>query len=103
MASGAGVIEAAEIFKALSSPARLEVLRLLALSDMSVTALVGATGLSQPLMSQHLGTLRSARLVAVRRIGREATYSIVDRHIAHIVEDAISHVLEEDLQHTLTK
>ncbi|WP_327017538.1 ArsR/SmtB family transcription factor [Cryobacterium sp. MP_3.1] len=100
MANGPGVLEAADIFKALAAPARLEVLRLLALSDMTVSALVDATGLSQPLMSQHLKTLRSARLVSVSRTGREATYSIADRHIAHIIEDAILHVLEDDHQHT---
>jgi DNA-binding transcriptional ArsR family regulator len=97
MTNGAGIEEAAEIFKALSSPARLEILHFLAQSDLTVTALVEATELSQPLVSQHLKTLRLARLVIASRTGRGVTYAIADHHIAHVVEDAIKHVLEDNL------
>jgi len=88
-----GVVRAAELFKALSAPSRVAILRLLD-EPRTVTALVEATGLTQPLVSQHLRVLREARLVTVERSGREALYEVADRHISHVVEDAIDHVLE---------
>jgi hypothetical protein len=39
--------------------------------------------------------LRGARLVGVERHGREAVYSLVDQHVAHIVADAVHHSKEE--------
>jgi DNA-binding transcriptional ArsR family regulator len=90
-----GIARAAEFFKVLSSPSRLTILTLLAEAPATVSQLVGATGQSQPLVSQHLKSLRVANVVMVDRIGREATYSIVDTHVTHVVADAISHALEE--------
>ncbi len=52
-------------------------------------------GVSQPLVSQHLRVLRSARLVGAERRGREVAYSLLDEHVGHIVSDAIRHT-EED-------
>ncbi|MET0589652.1 MAG: metalloregulator ArsR/SmtB family transcription factor [Naasia sp.] len=85
---------AAELFKALSSSSRLSLLTILQAGAHSVTDLAEQSGLSQPLVSQHLRTLRSAGLVSVERVGREARYAIADRHVAHIVEDALEHVHE---------
>jgi DNA-binding transcriptional ArsR family regulator len=84
---------AAEIFKALSNPVRIALLRLLS-TQSTVTTLVDATGLSQPLVSQHLRVLRGAGLVRVTRSGREAIYRVADDHITHVIEDAISHASE---------
>jgi ArsR family transcriptional regulator len=41
-----------------------------------VTELVAEVGLSQPLVSWHVGRLRTAGLVATRRIGRETVCSV---------------------------
>lgn len=90
-----GIAGAAELFKALSSASRLKILTLLSEAPATVSELVASTGQSQPLVSQHLKTLRVATLVTVDRVGREATYSIADTHVSHVVQDAISHVLEE--------
>ncbi|WIB63391.1 metalloregulator ArsR/SmtB family transcription factor [Curtobacterium sp. MCBD17_040] len=85
---------AAELFKALSSPARLRVLVALIEAPCDVSSLAAQTELSQPLVSQHLRTLRLAGLVEVERIGRNAVYSFRDEHVAHIVSDALTHVGE---------
>lgn len=85
---------AAELFKALSSASRLRLLQILAGGSSTVSALATDSGLSQPLVSQHLRTLRSAGLVSVKRIGREAHYDVADVHVTHIVEDAVKHALE---------
>ncbi len=85
---------AAELFKALSSSSRLTLLRLLAGGEATVGDLVVRSGLSQPLVSQHLRTLRAAGLVSVERVGREAHYAVSDTHVTRIVEDAMKHALE---------
>jgi ArsR family transcriptional regulator, zinc-responsive transcriptional repressor len=85
---------ATDIFRALSNPLRVGIVRELAVGDRAVHQLVDALGVSQPLVSQHLAVLRGARLVARRRAGREVTYHLVDDHVAHIVEDAVVHADE---------
>ena len=67
---------------------------LLAEQERFVYQLIEVTGLSQPLVSSHLRVLRGARLVAVERHGREATYFLADQHVAHIVADAVQHSKE---------
>jgi DNA-binding transcriptional ArsR family regulator len=86
---------AGELLKVLAAPARLAIVVELADKPRFVHELVETLGLSQPLVSQHLRVLRAARLVAVERRGREAAYSLVDEHVAHIVADAIRHTEEE--------
>ena len=95
MTAGGGLAEAAALFKVLGSESRLELLQLLGGDPMPVTELATRTGMSQPLVSQHLRTLRQVGIVAVSRVGREAYYRLADHHIAHVIEDAVTHVLEE--------
>jgi ArsR family transcriptional regulator, arsenate/arsenite/antimonite-responsive transcriptional repressor len=50
---------------------RLRIVRRLAAAEATVAELVLQVGLSQPLVSWHVGRLRAAGLVTTRRIGRE--------------------------------
>jgi len=88
------LIRTAEVFKALSTPSRLRILCALSDAPSSVTTLVEATSLSQPLVSQHLKTLRGNNLVTVTRTGREALYALADDHVAHVIRDTIAHTRE---------
>lgn len=90
----ADVQSAADLFKALSSPSRLGLLCLLAEGPLTVGGLVERSGLSQPLVSQHLRTLREAGLVSFTRAGREARYAMADAHVSHLVDTVIAHVGE---------
>ncbi|MQS08065.1 ArsR/SmtB family transcription factor [Streptomyces alkaliphilus] len=85
---------ASDLLRALASPVRVGIVRELAEGGKCVHELVDALGISQPLVSQHLRVLRTSRIVTVRRRAREAEYSLVDDHIAHIVLDAIRHAHE---------
>jgi DNA-binding transcriptional ArsR family regulator len=89
-----GVAAAAHLFKVLGSESRLRLLRLLDEEPRTVGALAEAASMSQPLVSQHLRTLRQVGLVAASRNGREATYRVADDHISHVVGDALAHVHE---------
>ena len=83
-----------DVFGALSSPVRAAIVHRLTDGEQSVGALVDALGLSQPLVSQHLRVLRSARLVTTERRGREIAYSLSDDHVAHVFLDAFHHTQE---------
>jgi DNA-binding transcriptional ArsR family regulator len=64
------------VHKALADVNRLRIIRRLAAGAASVTELVSEVGLSQPLVSWHVGRLRAAGLIATRRIGRETVCSV---------------------------
>ena len=84
----------AALLKALASPLRLAIVLELQHEARCVHELVDALGASQPLVSQHLKTLRDAGLIAGTRRGREIEYRLADEHVLHVVQDAIAHALE---------
>lgn len=88
------VERAASAFKALGNPSRLGLLLHLQDHECTVSHLVELSGLSQPLVSQHLRSLRAAGLVDVRRAGKKAHYRVVDQHVMHVVSDAVAHAAE---------
>lgn len=59
------------VHKALADVNRLRIVQRLAQGEATVSELIERIGLSQPLVSWHIGRLRSAGLVATRRVGRE--------------------------------
>jgi len=59
------------VHKALADVNRLRIVQRLAQRDASVTELIEHIGLSQPLVSWHLGRLRAAGVVETRHQGRE--------------------------------
>jgi len=62
--------------KALADVNRLRIVQRLSRGSASGTDLIEHVGLSQPLVSWHLGRLRAAGLVETRRKGRETLYSL---------------------------
>jgi rhodanese-related sulfurtransferase/predicted transcriptional regulator len=74
----------ARITKALASPRRLELLDLLAQGPRTVETLARETGLSVANASQHLKTLRAARLVDADKRGLFVTYRIGGDEVADL-------------------
>ena len=80
------VEELAELFKALSDPTRLRLIKLLAEcasqsekcggGSLCVNALAGSLDVSQSAVSQHLRVLRQAGLVQGERRGQMVHYSL---------------------------
>lgn len=89
-----GLADAAQLFKVLGHESRLWLLRLIGEEPRTVGALAEATGMSQPLVSQHLRSLRQSGLAAATRSGKEVTYELADVHVSHVIADALAHVLE---------
>lgn len=66
-----------EIFGALASPVRREVLRLLRdQGPQPVTDLAGHFDMARPSFSEHLKVLREAGLVSEERAGRQRVYRL---------------------------
>ncbi|WP_206615201.1 ArsR/SmtB family transcription factor [Rhodococcus spongiicola] len=86
---------AGEILRALAAPVRIAIVLQLRQSQRCVHELVGALGVTQPLISQHLRVLKAVGVVHGERTGREVMYRLVDDHLAHIVVDAVAHAEEE--------
>lgn len=85
---------ASDLLRALAAPTRIAIVLELREQARCVHELVGALGLSQPLVSQHLRVLKDAGVVRGQRSGREIMYELIDDHLAHIVVDAIEHSME---------
>jgi rhodanese-related sulfurtransferase/DNA-binding transcriptional ArsR family regulator len=64
------------VAKAMASAKRVELLELLAQAERHVEWLANATGMSVANTSQHLGVLRSARLVESQKVGWYVTYRL---------------------------
>jgi len=71
---GAEVI--AELFKMLGNVNRLKILLYLAAGDRSVNDIETALKIRQPTLSQQLGELRDARLIAGRRVAKSVIYGL---------------------------
>src|SRR3990172_13162192 len=82
MASDADVYEQfARIGKALASARRVELIDLLCQGERSVEMLARTTGMTVTNTSQHLQTLRSARLVEARKEGTKVLYRVADEAV----------------------
>ena len=78
------VVLEAKLFRGLSDPSRLSILKTLLDGELSVTAIVESTGLSQPNVSGHLACLRDCGLVVSRQAGRSVYYSLADEGMEDI-------------------
>jgi ArsR family transcriptional regulator len=72
------MITMVQCLKALADENRLRILMLLRERDLCVFELMGVLGLSQSLVSSHLGVLRSAGLVDARREGKRMRYALTE-------------------------
>ncbi len=77
--------EFARIGKAVSAPARLELLDLLGQGPRSVEALATETSLSVANTSQHLQILRAARLVTAEKQGLRVEYRLADPGVSRFL------------------
>jgi ArsR family transcriptional regulator, virulence genes transcriptional regulator len=71
----------AEVYKLLAHPKRLEILNIIRYREATVDTLAEVLSVAKANVSQHLTLLRFARLVTVRREGRNAYYKIADPRI----------------------
>ena len=79
----------AQIFHALSSPDRLEILDYLREGEKCVCEIIPHLSLIQPVVSRHLKILKDTGLIRCRKEGNKRMYSIVDPQV-HSAVDALT-------------
>lgn len=77
----------AKIFRALSDPARLEILDFLRDGEKCVCEITLHVDLIQPLVSRHLSILKNCGLIKCKKEGNKRLYSITDKQIFKIIDD----------------
>ena len=93
---GAIALEA-KLFRGLSDPSRLLILRTLRDGEAAVSEIVEGTGLSQPNVSSHLACLRDCGLVVSRQEGRSVYYTLADNRLEALfraAEEILARVAE---------
>jgi len=76
-----------EIFRSLADPTRRAIFeRLCREGEKTVGALTARAGVSQPVVSKHLGVLKQAGLVRGRQDGRQTHYSAQLGALAPIID-----------------
>ena len=80
----------AKIFRALSDPARLNILDFLRDGEKCVCEIIPHVKLIQPVVSRHLKILKECGILRDRKEGNRRLYSVTDCRIFKVVDDADS-------------
>ncbi len=89
--AGVGRVElapAAALFRSLGDPARLMIVRRLAVGPARVTDLVSGLGLAQSTVSKHLACLRDCGLVSSEPVGRASVFPLAQPALADMLSAA---------------
>lgn len=78
--------EASALLGFLANPDRLAILCVLLEGQRTVMELEVALNLRQPSLSQQIGILRRAKLIAGKRTARQVTYCLVDARVRLVIE-----------------
>ncbi|MBM3492576.1 MAG: helix-turn-helix transcriptional regulator [Alphaproteobacteria bacterium] len=89
------VPELAQTFRLLGDPTRLAILLACLAEPRPVGELAAGLGLTPSLVSHHLRLLRTARLLAATRRGKQVFHAAADRHIADMLTAMLDHQAED--------
>ena len=90
--------QVARRFKALSEPARLQLLRALQPGERTVNDLVVMTGMGQANVSKHLQQLHAHGFVRRRKAGLFVHYALADREVMRLCDTMCQRVAMPDPQ-----
>lgn len=83
------------LFEVLADGTRLRILHSLSMSDeLCVCDIAWLVGQSVSGVSHQLRLLRERGVVARKKVGRVAYYSLADEHVRHVLADAVAHESE---------
>ena len=84
----------ADLFKILGDKTRTRILSVLIKEEMNVSNISELVGLPISAISHQLRTLRQAKLIKPKKVGKEVFYSLDDEHVSLIFKCALEHVKE---------
>lgn len=87
--------ELADFFKIFGDPTRLKILQLLKGEEFFVNDISKRLSMNQSAVSHQLRILKQARLVKIRKEGKNSFYSLDDEHIEMIFRLGSEHIMEE--------
>ena len=86
----------AELYKVFGDATRIKIISVLEGNELCVCDIAEAIEMSVSAVSHQLRTLKQARLVKNRKLGKEVYYTISDDHVKEIYEKGCEHI--EELQ-----
>ena len=89
------ITDLSDFFKIMGDSTRLQLLMVLEYGELCVSDLAYLLNMSISAVSHQLKSLRNAKLVKVRREGKNIYYSLDDDHINSILEVSLAHILEK--------
>ena len=78
--------EMAPVLRVLAHPYRLRIVEILLRESVSVQKLASLLKLAPPVVSQHLGQMRSNGIVTPRREGKQVYYEVISPNAANLIE-----------------
>jgi DNA-binding transcriptional ArsR family regulator len=75
-----------DVFAAISTPVRREILGLLAEKEMPVMEIAKSFDMSLSAVSQHLSILKNAELVQIRKVGRQRVYRLTPNPLMSVAD-----------------
>jgi DNA-binding transcriptional ArsR family regulator len=75
-----------DVFRALSDPTRLKLVKILLKGERCACELPALVGKAQPTVSLQLKKLASAGVLSCRKEGTKSIYSVSDRRIPKLLE-----------------
>ena len=84
----------AELFRVFGDTTRIKILYALFESELCVSDIAQAVGLSQCAVSHQLRVLKASKLVKFRRDGKTVFYSLDDDHVRTMIALGMEHVEE---------
>ena len=79
----------ADVFQALSSPVRRQIIAMLKKRDMTAGEIDAELGVSKSTLSGHFNVLKAADLIVADKVGTTITYSLN----ASVVEEMLSSIM----------
>ena len=88
------LVELAELFKVFGDSTRIRILYALTGGEKNVSDICADLEMNQSAISHQLKLLKTAKLVASRREGKQMIYSLADEHVRTIIAMGVEHVEE---------